>query len=87
MPETNVREQYVEMLWERLRNTEYPSPPMLDRLERNLRSREEGEEYLELLYTKIDQEYPSIQLMDRIERALRAVELAAAVEEALEQAS
>jgi hypothetical protein len=74
MGATSVRERYVELLFDKVREDRYPSGELLDRIEAALATREQAAEYLDLLVSRVeDSRYPSHQLLDRIERlVLRA---------------
>ena len=49
MPE-DKHERYLEVLMNQVREVEYPSIEILDRIESTLATREQLEEYLELLF-------------------------------------
>jgi hypothetical protein len=69
MATTSARETYVELLFDKVRDDQYPSGELLDRIEAALATREHAAEYLDLLVSKVDScRYPSHQLLDRIER-------------------
>jgi len=69
MATTSARETYVELLFDKVRDDQYPSGELLDRIEAALATREHAAEYLELLVSKVESSrYPSHQLLDRIER-------------------
>lgn len=81
------RDHYTGILWDNVREADYPSPTMLDRLERSLRTIDDGDAYLELLAEKASNMYPSHQLLDRMERVGDAVALAIAMQEQLGESS
>jgi hypothetical protein len=88
MEAVEARSRYHEMLREKVRDTMYPSAPMLDRVEREIRSREDAEAYVDVLFEKVDAEnYPSIQIMDRLGYMIDLLERAARLEEQAAQAS
>ena len=69
MATTSARDTYVELLFDKVRDDQYPSGELLDRIEAALATREHAEEYLELLVSKIEScRYPSHQLLNRVER-------------------
>jgi hypothetical protein len=69
MAKSSARDTYVELLFDKVREDQYPSGELLDRIEGSLASREHFEEYLQLLVSKVEStQYPSHQLLDRIER-------------------
>jgi hypothetical protein len=65
----DMQERYLEILMNQVRDVQYPSLEVLDRIEANLTTHEQLEEYLELLFERVEScEYPSKQLLDRLER-------------------
>jgi hypothetical protein len=69
MATTSARDTYVELLFDKVRDDQYPSGELLDRIEGALASRQQAAEYLEILVSKVEStRYPSHQLLDRIER-------------------
>ena len=65
----SMQDRYVEVLMSQIRDVQYPSTEIMDRLESNLTTREQLEEYLALLMERVEScQYPSKQLLDRIER-------------------
>jgi hypothetical protein len=69
MATSSARETYLELLFDKVREDQYPSGELLDRIESALATREQAEEYLRLLVSKIEStRYPSHQLLDRIAR-------------------
>ena len=72
MATTSAQDVYVELLFDKVRDDQYPSGELLDRIERALANREQAAQYLEILVDKVDTtHYPSHQLLDRIERLAR----------------
>jgi hypothetical protein len=72
MATASAQDVYVELLFDKIREDQYPSGELLDRIERALASREQAAEYLKLLVSKVEPtRYPSHQLLDRIERLAR----------------
>jgi hypothetical protein len=72
MATTTAQDAYVELLFEKVREDQYPSGELLDRIERSMATKEHASEYLEILISKVDStRYPSHQLLDRIERLAR----------------
>ena len=68
-------DRYLELLFDKVRSDRYPSGDLLDRIEVQLRSRNEAQAYLELLYEKIGNDrYPSGGMLDRIHRNLSRLE-------------
>jgi hypothetical protein len=69
-----LRDRYVGLLFDRIKECRYPSAPMLDRVEGAIRDRETATAYLQLLMDTVDQDnYPSPQMLDRIARLLEYV--------------
>jgi hypothetical protein len=67
----DVRNSYVDFLFERLEESQYPSKQIMDRLEGCLVSDEHFQRYLAYLLGRLDDgTYPSTELMDRLERVL-----------------
>lgn len=65
----NARNRYFEILMDQVREVQYPSVEILDRIERTLESRDQLEEYMGILFERVEScEYPSKQLLDRLER-------------------
>src|SRR3954453_254846 len=69
MEASTPHDEYVELLRDKVREDNYPSGELMDRIEAAVRSREQAADYLEVLIEKVnDSHYPSKQLLDRIER-------------------
>jgi hypothetical protein len=65
----SIRDAYVEMLLERVREENYPNPDHLDRIEACVRSPEQVLEYISILLSKIEgTRYPSGAILDRVQR-------------------
>jgi hypothetical protein len=68
------RDRYLELLFDKVRSDRYPSGDLLDRIEVQLRDRNDAEQYLELLYEKIENDhYPSGGMLDRIHRNIARI--------------
>ena len=68
MPITKAHDRYMRVLLDRIREDQYPSGELMDRVEILLDS-EHVDEYVNLLFDKVeDCHYPSKQLLDRIAR-------------------
>ncbi|HET9102011.1 MAG TPA: hypothetical protein VFN55_01555 [Solirubrobacteraceae bacterium] len=66
-----IQERYYDMLIRRIREDDYPSPQLLDRVEASFWTPEQFLSYVELLVDKADRSrYMSPQLLDRIHRLL-----------------
>ncbi len=66
------QQRYYDILMERVRDDQYPSPQLLNRLEATIFSSEQIIDYVDMLLEKVDDSwYPSGQLLDRIDRMLR----------------
>ena len=69
MATTSASDKYMELLFDKVREDQYMSGEMLDRIEAALATRSQAAEYLELLVSRVENcRYPSHQLLDRIER-------------------
>ena len=65
----SAQQRYFDLLMERVRQDQYPSGQLLDRIETLIYTPEQVTDYIELLVAKIDESwYPSGQLMDRAQR-------------------
>jgi hypothetical protein len=65
----SIRELYVSMLLERVRQEQFPSTEYLNRIEGSLSTPEQLEAYLEVLFEKVEGlRFPSLAMLDRIER-------------------
>jgi hypothetical protein len=66
---SDLRDQYLEVLFERIHEDQYPSSELMDRVEAAITTREQLETYVTLLIEKADETwYPSKQMLDRINR-------------------
>jgi hypothetical protein len=66
-----LREQYLDVLLDRITETRYPSHELLERAENLAYTREHAERLVEYLIATVQGvQYPSHQLMDRVERIL-----------------
>ncbi len=73
-----LQQRYYDILMERIRNDQYPSHQLLDRIENTMWTPDQIVAYVDVLLEKIDQSwYPSHQLMDRVDRVLHRVAIAA----------
>jgi hypothetical protein len=69
VPGTSLREIYVELLLDRVRQENFPNPDHLDRIEATVRSPEQIVAYVELLLSKVEgMRHPSGAILDRIQR-------------------
>ena len=74
MATASAQDRYIELLFDKVREDQYPSGELLDRIEAAIKSRQQAGEYLDLLVSKVDDSrYPSHQLLDRIERLARRI--------------
>jgi hypothetical protein len=68
MPITEAHDRYMQVLFDRIRESRYPSGELMDRVEIFL-DRDHVDDYLELLFEKVEaDQYPSNHLLDRIAR-------------------
>jgi hypothetical protein len=66
---TSIRDVYVELLLDRVRQENFPNPDHLDRIEATVRSPEQVVAYVEVLLSKVEGlRYPSGAILDRIQR-------------------
>ena len=66
-----LREEYLDMLLQRISEARYPSKELLDRAEALAYTREHAEMLVQYLIQAVEtSKYPSHQLLDRIERIL-----------------
>jgi hypothetical protein len=66
---SDLRDRYLAVLFERLREDRYPSGELMDRAEAALTTAEHRDVYVSLLIEKADESwYPSKQMLDRINR-------------------
>jgi hypothetical protein len=64
-----LNEAYVELLLDRVREENFPNPDHMDRIEAAIQSPEQLVEYLEVLFSKVEQtRHPSGAILDRIDR-------------------
>ena len=69
MAGSSLREIYVELLLDRVRQENYPNPDHLDRIEATVRSPEQIVEYAQVLLSKVERtKYPSGAILDRLDR-------------------
>jgi hypothetical protein len=69
---TSIRDVYVELLLDRVRQENFPNPDHLDRIEATVRSPEQVVAYVEVLLSKVEGlRYPSGAILDRIQRLAR----------------
>jgi len=65
----SLRDRYLELLLERIRDDRFPSGELMDRVEIAMTTAEQRDAYLEVLLEKVDESrYPSKQMLDRINR-------------------
>ena len=63
------QQRVLDLLIGRIKEETYPSVTMMNRVEESLRTREQAEEYGEVLLDKIEAtRYPSISMLDRLDR-------------------
>jgi hypothetical protein len=73
-----LQQRYYDILMERVREDQYPSHQLLDRIEASFWTPEQIIEYVDMLLEKVDDSwYPSHQLLDRVQRLLGVVATAA----------
>lgn len=78
MPTSDLRQAYLDMLMEQVRSCNYPSPTMMDRLERTIGDRQNAEEYVRALIERMEEErYPSPMMLERVAGLLNMLDAAA----------
>jgi hypothetical protein len=66
---TSLRDIYVDLLLDRVRQENFPNPDHLDRIEATVQSPEQVVAYVELLLSKVEgMRHPSGAILDRIQR-------------------
>jgi hypothetical protein len=66
---SSLRETYVDLLLDRVRQENYPNPDQLDRIAAAVRSPEQLLEYVQVLLSKVERtRYPSGAILDRLDR-------------------
>jgi hypothetical protein len=69
-----LQQRYHDVLMARVRNDQFPSGQLLDRIEAELSTPEQITDYVSMLIDKVDETwFPSGQMLDRIERMLSLV--------------
>jgi hypothetical protein len=67
--EQNLRERFVQILLDRIRDEPYPSFTQMDLLEATVTSPDQLVEYIEALMEKVEStRFPSLTMMRRIQR-------------------
>jgi hypothetical protein len=73
MAGSSLREAYVELLLDRVRQESFPNPDHMDRIEATVRSADQIREYVEILLARATAlSHPSGDILDRIERIVQA---------------
>ena len=63
-----VQQHYFDVLMHRVRNDQYPSHQLMDRIEVALATSDQVAEYVDMQISKVDETwYPSHQMLDRIQ--------------------
>lgn len=77
MPTSELRQAYLDMLMEQVRDCRYPSPTMMDRLEEAIGDRTNAEEYVRTLIDRMgEQRHPSPMMLERVAGLLSVLEAA-----------
>lgn len=67
MPTSELRRVYYDMLMEQVYSCRFPSPTMMDRLERSVGDRETAEEYvMAVIHTMSQERFPSPPMLERV---------------------
>ncbi len=75
------RNRLVGLLLRHVEQPNHPSHQMLDRVERSLVTREDAEDYVDVLLSKSAVAHPSLRMLDRAERTVRRIEQSQMLEE------
>lgn len=81
---TAAREQYFKMLLNKVQVHRHPSPTLVDRLVQSIRSRDQAEQVIDVLFDGIGR-YPSPTTLDRLDHLINRLELAERLQERREQ--
>ena len=74
-----LRKRHQDLLLELVKQPNYPSIAIMQRVEAGIREPEAALEYIEFLIEKVEQDqYPSLTMLDRISWLLRQLEAQAA---------
>ena len=69
-----LRSRYLKVLLDQFEETQYPSAPMMDRIEAAISDRETAEAYVKMLIDRVEQSrYPSPPMVDRVRGLLSAL--------------
>jgi hypothetical protein len=75
MDASALRQRLLDTQIEQFKDEAYPSVTMMDRIEAALRTREQVEEYAEVLLEKVEStHYPSLSMINRFESVLAKIE-------------
>lgn len=75
MGQADLRQQYLDMLMEQVRSNRFPSPSMLDRIEKSVGDREAADQYVRSLIETLAQErFPSSGMLDRLAGLIDALD-------------
>lgn len=80
MANVAAREQYFELLLNKVQAERHPSPTLVDRLVRSIRSRDHAEQVVDVLFDRIGR-HPSPTTLDRLDDLISRVELAEQLQE------
>lgn len=84
MANVAAREQYFEMLLNKVQAERHPSPALVDRLVQSIRNRGQAEQVVDVLFDRIGQ-HPSPTTLDRLDHLINRVELAERLQERRQQ--
>ena len=74
MNDQTLRERYVQLLLDRIREDPYPSTTYMDMLEASVNDPEQFVEYVEALLEKVEAtRFPSLSMLSRIQRIATAL--------------
>jgi hypothetical protein len=66
---SSIRNAYVDLLLDRVRQEKYPNPDHLDRIEASAKTPEQLVAYVEVLMSRVEgMEHPSSSILNRLQR-------------------
>ncbi len=67
MPNSELRQAYVDLLMEQVRSCHFPSPTMMSRIEQAVADRASAEDYVRALLENLQSErFPSPMMLQRV---------------------
>jgi len=78
MEVAELREQYMELMLNLVKDSDYPSSTILQQVEQSIVTPQDAAAYAEILVEKVQGKFPSHALLERIGRVITALEEAQA---------